>query len=468
MTWGALQQPAFAALRLKERQESHRPPGTTEVFSKAVDQLGSVKAQICLGGIYTLERISRESRHDHYVVMEVLTAFVRERARWSGQEGVPSTPATSGRQASNDLKSSRREMAKDVAAALAVIIRRENACKGREGSRIDLRGTNLGPVDFAHAPLRKSNLSGTNLIGANLVSANLSGAHMSRANLRGASLIGASLARANLCGADLSLANLRGADLHEADISWADLKDASLYGANLAGATVIEARLGGACLHGANLHRSNFGGSDLSDAQIGGANLSNANLKNANLARSMLSRSNLNETNLYEADFNGADLRAANLSGADLSWVDLSNALLSWADLRGAILYGANLKGADLSGADLRGADIRRVDLSGANMRDAILQGAVREAGFVEETVAASIEPDGTTEAYAVEAADELVPVEADAMESRPELDTAMVQDLISAEVIFLDAVEPYRFPADLRVSARQAQPAWASAPRAG
>ena len=40
LTWGALQQPAFAALRLKERQDTHRPPGTTEVFSKAVDQLG--------------------------------------------------------------------------------------------------------------------------------------------------------------------------------------------------------------------------------------------------------------------------------------------------------------------------------------------------------------------------------------------------------------------------------------------
>jgi hypothetical protein len=31
-----------------------------------------------LGGIYALERIARDSESDHWAVMEVLTAFVRE------------------------------------------------------------------------------------------------------------------------------------------------------------------------------------------------------------------------------------------------------------------------------------------------------------------------------------------------------------------------------------------------------
>jgi hypothetical protein len=35
------------------------------------------------GGIYSLERISKESPDDYWTVMEILTAFVRERTRRS-------------------------------------------------------------------------------------------------------------------------------------------------------------------------------------------------------------------------------------------------------------------------------------------------------------------------------------------------------------------------------------------------
>ena len=54
----------------------------TESFSKAIDQLGSDKLEVRLGGIYSLERISKESPEDYWTVMETLTAFVRERAKW--------------------------------------------------------------------------------------------------------------------------------------------------------------------------------------------------------------------------------------------------------------------------------------------------------------------------------------------------------------------------------------------------
>ena len=85
LTWGALRQPAGAVFRLKKRPGVKRAPGTTEVFRQAVGQLGSVKVPVCLGAIYTLERIARASKHDHAVVMDVLTTFVRERARWDNQ-----------------------------------------------------------------------------------------------------------------------------------------------------------------------------------------------------------------------------------------------------------------------------------------------------------------------------------------------------------------------------------------------
>jgi hypothetical protein len=43
--------------------------------------LGSDKLEVRLGGIYSLERISKESPDDYWTVMENLTAFVRERSR---------------------------------------------------------------------------------------------------------------------------------------------------------------------------------------------------------------------------------------------------------------------------------------------------------------------------------------------------------------------------------------------------
>ena len=44
---------------------------------------------MCIGGIYALERIARDSAKDHPTVMEVLTAFIREHSR---EQWPPSMP----------------------------------------------------------------------------------------------------------------------------------------------------------------------------------------------------------------------------------------------------------------------------------------------------------------------------------------------------------------------------------------
>ena len=56
----------------------------TDRFTRAIDQLGSEKLEIRLGGIYSLERIDKESpeRAYHGTVMEVLTAYIRENHSW--------------------------------------------------------------------------------------------------------------------------------------------------------------------------------------------------------------------------------------------------------------------------------------------------------------------------------------------------------------------------------------------------
>ncbi len=62
----------------------------TERFTRAIEQLGSDKLEIRLGGIYALERIAGDSLametspgRDYATIMEVLTAYVRQNApRW--------------------------------------------------------------------------------------------------------------------------------------------------------------------------------------------------------------------------------------------------------------------------------------------------------------------------------------------------------------------------------------------------
>ena len=49
----------------------------TDRYTKAIEQLGSDKLDVRIGGIYALERVARDSVRDHPTVMEVLTAFIR-------------------------------------------------------------------------------------------------------------------------------------------------------------------------------------------------------------------------------------------------------------------------------------------------------------------------------------------------------------------------------------------------------
>jgi hypothetical protein len=82
---------AWANLRNTQRTQAETLRLTnegqiTERFTKAIDQLGATdnqgqpRLELRLGGIYALERIARESKEDHWPIMEVLTTYVRVHA----------------------------------------------------------------------------------------------------------------------------------------------------------------------------------------------------------------------------------------------------------------------------------------------------------------------------------------------------------------------------------------------------
>jgi hypothetical protein len=126
----------------------------TERFTRAVEQLGSEKMEIRLGGIYALERIARDSEKDHWTVMEVLSAFVRENA-----------PLGDKLDADDDeekIKEERKnaKMATDIQAALTVIGRRKyveiEVYENIDISDCDLRKAELKQADLQGAILQKT------------------------------------------------------------------------------------------------------------------------------------------------------------------------------------------------------------------------------------------------------------------------------------------------------------------------
>lgn len=220
-----------------------RESQSTERFTRAVEQFGSERIEIRLGGIYALERIAKESERDHWPIMEVLCAYVRERTAW--QEGHPA-PA---------------RVATDVQAILTVLGRRRREHEPEEHQRLNLSRTDLRGADLQNAHLERAALVETHLEGADL-----GGACLEKADLRGAFLNEADLVQADLKGADLREAHLEGAYVVEAHLEGADLGAARLDGAYLGGAFLQGADLSGAHLEGTYLYKAHLDGATLEGA----------------------------------------------------------------------------------------------------------------------------------------------------------------------------------------------------------
>jgi hypothetical protein len=159
----------FTARNLQVSQEGQ----ITERFTRAIDQLGSDKIEIRLGGIYALERIARDSERDHWPIMEVLTAYGREHAprrleegKTRGDDGAKEKPEedSNAEPASTDVP----PPDPDVQAIMTVIGRRTHYWRQGETEFLDLRG-----IDLRGADLRKANFVGADLRRANLLEANL-------------------------------------------------------------------------------------------------------------------------------------------------------------------------------------------------------------------------------------------------------------------------------------------------------
>jgi len=177
----------------------------TERFSKAVELLGSDKLDIRLGGIHALERIARDSLKDHWMVVDVLTAFIREQSRRAYKGHMANSKESSP---SLDFIEDDFILREDIQVALTVIGRRKWG--GREFPHQEI---NLMQAFLVRAVLFEANLKNANLFKTNLAQSILYKADLRKAMLADAVLIGANLSYANLSGANLDHAELHGANL---------------------------------------------------------------------------------------------------------------------------------------------------------------------------------------------------------------------------------------------------------------
>lgn len=252
----------LAAIQSVEVSEAGK---VSDRFTKAIEELGSDNLAIRLGGIYALEQMANKNEREHWTIVQVLTAFVREKASKKAVDlAKPEFQPDEKNQALED-KNSGWKLAIDIQAALTVIGRRD-AKSEQEDQLVDLRNVNISGADIRKANLQRAILTESTLVGAILFGANLVGAILFKANLQ----------EAILFGAQLQEAILTESNLQEVVLTEGNLQGAILWKANLQGANLREANLQGAILFGANLQNANLSEANLQDAILTEADLKGA------------------------------------------------------------------------------------------------------------------------------------------------------------------------------------------------
>lgn len=239
---------------LRAAQEGY----VTDRFSRAVDQLGSDKLDVRVGGLHALWRIAEQSARDREAVISIQAAYLRTHLPWP--PAGPEAPAADA--PINDIAplETRSADAQVALTGLGVL------CRRREQSWVNLSITDLRRADCDGLWFPEVNFDRACMEAAGFYRANLTQASLVSVNLRHADLTTAVLRRARCVLADLRAAKLVQTDLRDADFTETDLREANLRKADAHG-TVF---------HRADLRMADLRGTDLSTADLGGARLTGA------------------------------------------------------------------------------------------------------------------------------------------------------------------------------------------------
>jgi uncharacterized protein YjbI with pentapeptide repeats len=245
-----------------------------DLYIRAVEQLGSDKAPVRLGGLYALQRLGRNTPDQRETILNVVCAYLRM--------PFPELPDLA-EDASLDEQVTHRQLVEaqsqeqQVRLTAQRIFRSHRMLADRdqfwETSTIDLSEANLAGAVLSGMDLVGAELIGTNLFGADLTASVLTGADLTTANLCAATLIRADLAQADLTSADLSQSDMSESNLPRADLTDANLSHANLTDANLTEVDMKRADVTEATMTRANMTRATVSGEAKMRAYRHGADL---------------------------------------------------------------------------------------------------------------------------------------------------------------------------------------------------
>jgi hypothetical protein len=233
----------------------------TERFNKSIEQLGSDKSSVILGGVFTLDALARNHPEDfHDTVYNLLCAFIRDHAthqqsaiKTDSEDGYPDlheedpdsweyltkTPVS---YPDDDLLGKKDKPVSVVIETVLNLITNRVTSNDRDFL-----------IDLRYANLRNANLRGTNLANAKLTGVNLRGANLEETKLAGAEVNFAILINAYMQNSDLT----------DVQLTSSSLQNVNLGGSILEKANISDSNLANAFLRKANLLKTNFSGSNL-------------------------------------------------------------------------------------------------------------------------------------------------------------------------------------------------------------
>lgn len=269
--------------------ELNREGQVTERYAKAVELLGHKDLSVRLGGLYALERIAIDSPKDHSTIMEILSAYIREKSKEYREQNKNQPPSK------KKINVNEIDNLADISAA-AFIIDRRGIQNETEGQPFDWEGAIIRNLDLENMILRNSDFR-----------------------------------NADLSYCDLVKADLYKGYFYKTDLSYTNLSKTDLRYSNMTSAILIEANLDEAKLNGVNFTDAILEKTSLANANFENAILINANLKYADLSYSSFTAANFNNANiegaiLYDADL--SQISQNSLYASSLTFEQLSKAII--------------------------------------------------------------------------------------------------------------------------------------------
>ncbi|MEM6617275.1 MAG: pentapeptide repeat-containing protein [Pseudomonadota bacterium] len=252
--------------------------------------------ELRLGAIYALERIARESRKDHWPIMEVLCAFIR-----SNPVKAVDVPEIDDELVGEALASALQEL-RDAVEALPLPPLDIQAVMDVIGRRT--------PEQIAWEDEDRENKLDRSL------------------NLSGANLQKIVAYRGNFQHANFGVSDCQGANFGEShcQVAWFDL-------ARCQGTLFYGARCRGAYFTGARCQEANFGQARCQGAYFTGARCQGASFNRAHCLRTNFTAARCQGVSFAFARCQGASFGGARCQGADFEWAQIQGIYLLDAEL---------------------------------------------------------------------------------------------------------------------------------------